>query len=470
MSNSDSIASTPSDSPAACDLLITGALVVTLDDRQTVIEEGAIAIRGNVISAIGSTPDLRKRCKAARTLNAAGRIAMPGFINTHNHTPLMLVRGMIEDLNFAPAYTRSIPKVYALSHEESLALSRVGAYEMLRAGVTTAVDFYRDPKALVTAADEVGLRAVIGGRIHDADTARLSEGIYEHRPEVGEQTLQETVDLMESQDGRTDGRIRCDFAPHAADTCSRDLLRQISKLREKRGGNIHTHLAQSEMELRHVQARDGMLPHQLFESVGLLDDRLIAAHCVFLDPAAVQSVGAHHVNIAHAPHQNARVGNIAPILALEQGGANITLCTDTRSADMFEAMRLAIVSARMLDKGKEPKAPKALDWATKSGAKALGLPGVNGVLQVGDKADIVLVDKYAPNLVPLIDGYGVLVHSGQSLNVKTVIVDGRIRIEEGRPVGFDGDEMVRHGQAVAARLWKTQGGHESIAPSTAMTA
>lgn len=462
MSNSSS-PTTHSGQGIPCDLLVVDALVVTLDATQRVIENGAIAIRGNTVAAIGATADLRAQYRPAEVLHANGKIAMPGFINPHNHTPLMIVRGMIEDLNFAPAYTRSIPKVYALSHEETLALARLGAYEMLRAGATTVVDFYRHPKALLAAADEVGLRAVIGGRIHDADTADLSQGSYVHRTQVGEQTLRETMDLMESQQGRKDDRIRCDFGPHAADTCSKDLLAEVARLHQKRGGNVHTHLAQSEIELEHVKERDGLLPHELFEEVGLLNDKMIAAHCVFLDQQAIADVGRRHVNIAHAPHQNARVGNIAPILALEKAGANITICTDTRSADMFEAMRLAIISARMLDKGKEPKAPRALSWATRTSAKALGLAGVNGMLEVGGKADIILVDQYAPNLVPFIDGYGILVHSGQSLNVKTVIVDGRIRLEDGEPVGFDGQDISRQAQAVAERLWSEQGGHRSIA-------
>lgn len=446
-----------------CDTLIRNALILTLNPQQDIYARGAIAIKGNTIVGLGDTNDIERQFDATEIVEADDKIAMPGFINTHNHTPLMIVRGMIEDMNFAPAYTKSLPKVHSLTHDQTLALSRLGALEMLRSGCTTVVDFYRHPQALRDAANTVGLRGVIGGRIHDVDMAELANGSHEHKNSVGESMLKETMDLFDTQDAERDVRIRCDLGPHAADTCSKWLLEEVAKLAETYQGNIHTHLAQSRMEVQHVLKRDGMKPHQLFDEVGLLNPRLISAHCVFLDDNDITEVGRSGMNVAHAPHQNARVGNIAPILKLQKAGANITLCTDTRSADMFEAMRLALVSARILDKGKEPKAPEALRWATTNPAKALGLEGVNGCLQVGDKADLLLLDKYAPNIVPFIDGVGVLVHSGQSLNVNSVYIDGILRLKDGWPVGVDAAQIAKDAQEVSAHLWATQGGKKAIA-------
>lgn len=446
-----------SDAREHCDLLVFGSLVMTCDEDDRTIAHGAVAIRGNRIAAIGTQDELAARFEAVETIDAGNQLVMPGFINSHNHTPLMIVRGMIEDRNFAPAYTRSLPNVHALSEEETHALSRAGAYELLRGGITTAVDFYRHPRALVAAADEVGLRAVISGRIHDADTAELAQGHYVHKREIGDATLRETLDLIADGERRDNDRIRFDFGPHAADTCSRALLAEVAALAAKRPCNIHTHLAQSQKEVDHVLARDGMLPHRLFADVGLLDERMIAAHCVFLEDEAIAEVGASGMAVAHAPHQNARVGNIAPVRDLADAGARITLCTDTRSADMFEAMRLAVASARIRRKELEPKSRKALSWVLSEPAAALRLPGVSGMLREGDKADVILIDLDSPNLVPFVEGPGMLVHSGQSLNVDTVIVDGRVRLRERKPVGFDGRDIVREAQRVGARLWKAQG-------------
>lgn len=446
-----------------CDRLIVGGPVITLDGEDRVFSRGAIAITGTTIAAIGEAAELEARFSPRQTLRAEDCIVLPGLINSHNHTPLTIVRGMIEDRNFAPSYTSGIPAVHALSFEDTLALARLGCYEMLRSGSTTVVDYFRHPKALAIAAGEMGVRAVIGGRIHDADTEALAQGRYEHRPEIGNATLKETLDLIEDPLLKGNDRIRVDFAPHAADTCSKALLTEVAGLVSRHGGNVHTHLAQSPGEVAYVRERDGMAPHEVFADAGLLNSRLIAAHCVFLKPEDVSAVGRAGMAVAHAPHQNVMAGNIAPIRDLEAAGARITLCTDTRSADLFEAMRLAIGSARIRQKGYEPKAPRVLRWATTSAAAALGLDGITGSLEVGKRADLILLDRRQPNLVPLIDGCGIVVYSGHAANVRTVIVDGRILLEDGRPTLFDGREVARRAQAVAARLW----GECGLTPLTA---
>ena len=440
-----------------CDMLFTGGTVITLDASARCFPSGAVAISGDTILAVGEADDLNKRFSPKETLHAKGKIILPGLVNSHNHTPLMIVRGMIEDRNFAPSYTKGIPEVHSLSYDETLALARLGCYELLRSGATTIVDYYRHPQALLQAIEEVGLRAVIGGRIHDADTEALAQGRYEHLREIGTATLQETCDLIESAGHRKNDRIRIDFAPHAADTCSLPLLVEVASAVEQHGGNVHTHLAQSRTEVAYVKERNGRAPHEVFADAGLLDSRLIAAHCVFLEPEQVMSIGQAKVNIAHAPHQNLMAGNIAPIRDLEAAGARITLCTDTRSGDLFETMRQAIASARIRGGGFDPKAFHVLQWATTSGAAALGMETQIGSLEPGKKADLIMLDQNAPNLVPLIDYYGIIVHSGHSLNVDTVVVSGQVLLKNSRPVTFDGDNIVKEAQSVAIRMWQAFG-------------
>lgn len=317
--------------PMTCDLLIEGPLVLTLDRADRRYAEGAVAIAGRNIVEVGTRQAVAPRYRARETMSAPDAILLPGFINSHNHTPLKVVRGMIEDVGSAPSYSGAMPPVHALSFEETLALSRLGVYELLRTGATTIVDYYRWPQALAQAADELGVRAVIGGRIHDADAEALGRGRYEHRAAIGETTLEETADLIEAWDGKAHGRIRCDLAPHAADTCTLDLLRRVALLAEQHHGrNVHTHLVQSRSEIEHVKAREGLSPVEVLAESGLLDSRLIAAHCVFLEPEEVARVGRAGVAIAHAPHQNAQSGHLAPVLDLEAAGAVITLCADTR--------------------------------------------------------------------------------------------------------------------------------------------
>jgi 5-methylthioadenosine/S-adenosylhomocysteine deaminase len=438
----------------ACDLLIRNALIATFNCADSFIADGAVAIRGDRIAAVGTTGEMTARFEAHTTIDGRHFLAMPGLINTHGHTPLVVTRGLIEDLSSAPMYTRSVPQGHLLSREESLALARLGFYELLRSGCTTVVDFYRQPETLAEAAREVGLRAVITGRIHDIDLDALTDKRMVHSPAIGDQTVQENMDLIARWDGAAAGLIRCDFGVHGTDTCTPDLLRRVADLARNRRGNLHIHLAHARGEVAYVQQRDGMTPTQLLEDVGFLDNRLIAAHCVFVEEEDRKRLGQAAVTVAHAPHQNAPAGNSAPIRDLAEAGARITLCTDARSGDLFEAMRLAVASARMRHGGYEPKARTVLRWATTESAAALGWAGQLAQIEAGHKADLILLDRRQPNLVPVIDGYGILCYSAKGSNVDTVIIDGRIRLAAGRPVGFDGDAIVRDAQRVSEALWQ----------------
>jgi 5-methylthioadenosine/S-adenosylhomocysteine deaminase len=441
-----------------CDILIDGALALTLDTRRATLPDAAIAIRGRDIVAVGPSPVVNAAWSPARRIDARNRIALPGLVNVHNHTPLMVTRGMIEDIGYAPAYTKGVPQGHKLSGEEAHLLSRLGMYEALRAGCTTVVDYYRHPEGCASAAAELGLRAVIGGRVHDADSEALSQGRYEHTAATRDATLAESHALIAKWHGHDGGRIRCDWAPHAPDTCSRELLTEIAALAAKHCGNVHSHLAQGPAENDIVRARDGLSSTRLFEATGLLDSRLIAAHCIFLDPEDIVRCGRAGITVAHAPIGNARSGMAAPILALREAGARIALCTDTYSGDLFEAMRWAISIQRVRENGRFVlSAAEVLDWATRAGAAAIGLGERIGALEAGKRADVILLDRDSPRLAPVVDGTGIVVHSASGGDVDTAIVDGRIVLDNGRPTRADGAEIVRAAQAVAARAWRRAG-------------
>ncbi len=448
--------------PTRCDILVRDALIATFDAADSFLSDGAIAITGNRIVDVGPTRDLASRFAADETIYAKGMLAMPGLINSHNHSPLGVTRGLIEDSTVAPMYTRSVPQGHLLSEEESLALARLGHYELLRSGCTTVVDFYRRPGTLARAAAEVGTRAVITGRIHDIDLDLLTEKRMVHRDEVGEETLQETLEAFSTWDGAAEGRIRCELGVHGTDTCTAHLLRKVGDLAASHGGRIHLHLAHAKGEVAYVQERDGVTPTQLLADVGLLEHKIVAAHCVFVDEADRRTLGQAGVTVAHAPHQNAPAGNSAPIRELEAAGAKITLCTDARSGNLFEAMRLAVASWRLRNGGYEPNARRVLSWAIDGSARAFGWQDL-GRIQAGCRADIILLDRRDPNLAPIIDGYGILAYSATGSNVDTAIVDGKIRLAGRRPVGFDGDAIVAEAQATAERLWLRCGQRRSIA-------
>lgn len=440
-----------------CDLLIVNGFVVTGDAAGAVWRDGAVAVRGNEILEAGPTATVAGRYVAGRTIDATDRIVMPGLVNTHNHSPLMVTRGMVEDLGFAPAYTPNVPQGHALSDEEALVLSRLGLYEMMRFGATTVVDSYNHADGCARAAAETGLRAFVGGRIHDADMAALAGGQWRYDTALGRATLAENLGLFERWDGRENGRIRAVLAPHAADTCSRGLLAEVAAVAAANGATVHTHLAQSALEVECVTQRENRAPSQLFDELGLLNARLVAGHCIHVDAREIERIGAAGVRVAHSPYGNAVSGRIAPVRALEAAGATITLCTDTKSGDMFEAMRFAVAAARIRHAGYDMDGPTVLAWATRNGAAALGLGDRVGALAPGQLADLVILDATAPNLRPLIDGAGQVVYGAVGMNVTTVIVDGRVILEDGAPTLFDAAQVVRDAQRVARRLWQRHG-------------
>lgn len=408
------------------------------------IEDGRIA---RVAPPSGAPADPQ-----AGVIDGRGALCLPGLINSHSHSPLSIVRGMVEDLGFAPAYIPGVPQGHWLSDEEILALARLGVMEMMMAGATTIVDYYRKPDALARAADEMGLRALVGGRVMDADTAALAEGRFVHDPALGRATLKDALDLIDRWQGK--GRIGTILAPHAPDTCSRDLLVEFARLAQDGGKPVHTHLAQSELEVDHILTREGMTPVEFLDDVGLLNDDLVAAHCIFLSPDDIARLGQNRVTVAHAPIGNASFGAAAPIEMLERAGARITLCTDSKSADMFEAMRMAIASARWRSGMKFVlNARQVFGWATRTGADAVRGHAAQGTLEPGAPADLILLDPEAPNLRPVIDGFGIVVHSGCAANVRTVICEGEILVLNGRPTRVNPTEVIAEAQRVAEGLW-----------------
>lgn len=446
----------PNTAPRSCDLLISARAAFLLDEAGTILSDVAVAVVADRIVAVGPRAEIETGWAPTRRLGSPRYLVMPGLVNTHNHTPLMIVRGMVEDLNFAPAYTRGIPQGDALSFEEAHALARLGVWEFLRFGSTTIVDFYRHPEALARAAEEAGLRAFVGGRVMDADSAALARGEWRADAERGRATLAEAMAVVDRR--RAPGSLVTPIlGPHAPDTCSSDLLREVAGLAAERDLLLHTHLHQSPMEVEVVVARDGRRPVETMEEVGLLGPRLVAGHCIHMNDTDIARFGRSGAHVAHVPIGNAAHGSVAPILAHEAAGAGISLATDSKSGDMFEAMRMALAATRIRGGGFAKSAADVLAWGTRGGATALGLGDEIGRIAVGRKADLLLLDTRAPNLAPLVDGPGLLVHSANGSVVDTVVVDGRVVLEGGRPTLFDGDEVIASAEAVARSLWRRHG-------------
>ena len=438
------------------DTLIRGATMITSGSTRRVVRDAAIGIRDGRFAWVGAIVDLPADAIATDTLNLPGRVCLPGFINVHTHAILTMVRGVAEDMGFAPAYTPGVPHGHDVTPDEAVAMARLGAVKALLFGSTLINDSYVHADRTVEPMAALGLRVVTCGRIHDADFSLIGDGRWEHHDTIGDTTLQAAVDLAEAWHGRANGRINVQLAAHAPDTCSDALLRRIGVTARQLRLRVNTHLSQSAAENAQIRRRANRTPTELLDEVGLLNDHLIAAHCIHVTTDDIARIGRAKLNVAHVPKGNATGGTRAPTTALRAAGANIALGTDNMHADMIEVMRWALAIAR-IQEGRVDDAWQpwdALEMASINGARAMGLDQDIGAIEVGKKADVVVIDARRPHLTPHVNLLGSVVHCAQGLDVEHVFVDGRQVVASGRPTQVDLDSVLADAQAAADALWR----------------
>jgi 5-methylthioadenosine/S-adenosylhomocysteine deaminase len=302
---------------------------------------------------------------------------------------------------------------------------------------------------------ELGLRVFACGRIHDVDFSRVHEGEWRYDPAIGAQALADTRALMHAHHGSHGGRANVILAPHAPDTCSDGLLAQVAELARETGLRVMTHLSQSPAENRVIRERSGATPSALLARVGLLNDRLIAAHCIHVTKDDIARIGGAGVTVAHVPKGNATGGSMAPTPKLRAAGARLALGTDNLTQDMAEAMRWALAVARVqegaVSSSWQPR--DVLAMATAHGAAALGLGGDLGYLAAGRLADLVVFDFRRAHLTPCLDPLGTLVHDATGRDVEHVVIDGRLVVRDGRAQLVDEARIRAEAQTVAEGLW-----------------
>lgn len=438
------------------DQLLTDLTVVTVDAQMRVLENAGVAMRGGRIAWVGTMADLPAELADVPRQPLPGRVLTPGFVNVHTHAILSMVRGVAEDLGFAPAYTPGIPHGHDVTPEEAVALARLGAVEALLFGSTLVNDTYVHADLTLPAMAGIGGRVFSCGRIHDADFSLIGDGRWEHHEAIGERTLGEALALAERWHGAFDGRAGVQLSAHAPDTCSDALLARIAEASQQHGLRVNTHLAQSRKEVVQVMARSGRTPAQLLDEVGLLNERLLAAHCLFLDEADIARCGRAGIHVAHIPKGNATGGTAAPTSALRRAGAAMALGTDNMHADMVEVLRWALAIGRIQEEGVDDfwQPNDVLAMGTMGGARAMGLAERIGSIEVGKQADLVAFDFRRPHLVPCVNPVGNLVHTAQGRDVEHVWVDGLQVVAAGRPTQVDLDDILADAQRAAEALWQ----------------
>ena len=436
------------------DLLVTHALLVTMDDKMTVVVDGGLAVSGGVILAVGPSAELFARYAATSVFDAHGGIVMPGLVNTHTHAAMTLLRGLADDLPLDKWLTEHIFPAEAKNVSPDFVYqgTRLAALEMIEGGTTTFADMYYFMEDAARAVDEAGLRAVLGETFIDF-------------PVPDHKDLPATLAFMDGFVKRWKGhaRITPAPAPHAIYTNGRESLLAARDLAWREGLPILIHLAETKKELNDARTAWQKTPTAYLTSIGFFDPPpsgarvpIVAAHCVWLEPQDRVLLKQYGVGLSHNPESNMKLSSgIAEVSMWQKEGLLWGLGTDgpagsNNDLSMFEAMDFAGKLAKVStgDPTVLP-APQIVFAATRGGAAVLGLSDRIGSLAPGKRADIIAVDVRRAHIQPFDDVYSTLVYSVKASDVTDVWVEGRRLLSGGRPLTLD-----RTAVLAAASRWR----------------
>jgi 5-methylthioadenosine/S-adenosylhomocysteine deaminase len=421
------------------DLLISGGTVITMDTEFRVIGDGAVAIQGDTIAAVGQRTDLQARSHGAQTIDAAGTIVMPGMINGHAHAAMSLFRGVAEDhsLNdwlqkyIFPAEARNVTPDFVLWG------TRLGVLEMLRGGITTYADMYYFEDVVAGVTKEAGMRGVLGETILDFPAP-------DHKTPA--EALAYTQKFIDHWKG--DPLITPAVAPHSIYTLSTENLKAAAALARRNGVPILIHLAEAPFESELSREKYKASPVRYLESIGLLGPDVVGAHSIWVDSSDISTLVRLGVGCIHNPSSNMKLASgVMPVVDLLAAGQPVGLATDSAASnnnqDLFQEMNIAakLQKVTRMDPRALP-ARQVVEMATIGGARALHLDKQIGSLEAGKQADIVLIGTGATHSTPMYSVYSQLVYALNAHDVRTVVIAGKIVMENRVMMTMDKPEIL----------------------------
>ncbi len=430
------------------DKLVAGGTVVTVDDNETIYEDGAVLVTDDKIQDVGPTTELQTRYDADEIIDASGKVVIPGLINLHVHSGF--IRGLAEDLPVWEWLAEHVdPTHRALRRDDARVAYELCYMEMLKSGVTCALDMYRYMQEAAEIVDDFGLRAVLSPYVADR------EG-YEYFPSV-----QDNINLVEQYHDTADGRVKVWFGLEHIEYCTEDAYRRVAKLAPEYGVGIHTHGEESVKKAQELTDRYGMRPIEVFKDWGILGSKTVVAHCVWLTNKEIELLSETGTTVAHCPTSNEKLASgVAPVPKLLKHGVTVGLGTDgikeNNRLDVIQEMKNAALLQKVhrLDARAMPS-KQALRMATAGGAQALGLEDEIGSIEVGKQADLVLLDFQQPHLSPNFGAENVvanLVHAAMPSDVETVFVAGERVVDNGEFLPGDQDAIMERYNQKATEL------------------
>jgi len=423
------------------DLLISGGTVLTMDAERRVLEDGAVAVRGDSIVAVGERATVDARYLPARRIDARGKLVMPGLINGHTHAAMTLFRGVADDLNLQDWLTKFIFPAEARNVTEDFVTTgtQLGLLEMIHGGTTTYVDMYYFEDAAARATKAAGVRGILGETILDfpaPDNKTVPEA------------LAYTAEFLKHWKG--DPLVRAAVAPHSIYTASEQTLRQAAELARGNHAPIVIHVAETKKELDDSREKNGASPVVYLGRIGLLGPDVIAAHCIWVDSNDIALLVQYGVGCVHNPSSNMMLASgVAPLGEMFRAGLAVGLGTDgpAGSGNALDMMREMDLTAKLQKITRmDPQAltaKRAVEMATIGGARAVHVEREIGSLEAGKKADLIVLDLDAPHAVPLYDVYSQIVYALNESDVRSVIIGGRIVMQDRRVLTMDEPPVIR---------------------------
>ncbi|WP_236006162.1 amidohydrolase [Paradesulfitobacterium ferrireducens] len=424
-------------------ILLRG-MVLPMTGADVFYRDGEIAIEGDRILSVGERGSAPAGFEPDRILDYPDDVFMPGLINTHTHAAMTLLRSYADDLPLMPwLETKVWPFEEKLTDEDIYWGTALALCEMIRSGTTTMLDMYASMDQVAEAALKAGTRAVI------------SRGLIGNGPN-GRKALAENIELIQRYHKAGEGRIRVMFGPHAPYTCSGDFLQEVKAEADRHGVGIHIHVAETQDEIKIIHDQYGKTPVEWLDGLGLFGGQVVAAHCVHLTEKDMEILASKGVAVAHNPESNMKLNSgTAPIPELRARGITVGLGTDGASSnnnlDLFGEMRSAAFQQKLKAGPTALPAYEVLEMATIGGAKALGLEEV-GMLAPGFKADLISINLDQPHFYPRFSIPAHLVYSAHAGDVRTVIVDGKILMEERKLLTLDEKRICQEVEERAKRI------------------
>jgi 5-methylthioadenosine/S-adenosylhomocysteine deaminase len=441
----------------------------TVVNPDLVQNDVALAVVGSRIAAIGPTDQILKNYPNADVYDGRNKALFPGLINCHAHLTATLQRGFNEDFGFPNSAKLPVQPGSLLQGEEATLMTVVGALEAIRTGTTTFVENAGNIGRYAAALSKTGLRWVFAESIRDSENVPgpLSpEGLAKSETprfsqKVREDGMQRISDLFTAWHGKNNGRISVFPAAALTETSSPELLRDVRAFADKHNLGYTIHLNQSVAEYQFMEKFHKLRPAAYLDRHGFLGPRLFAAHARYVDAGEIALLGKTRTIISHQAGMAANRGVIPPIPALREAGCPIALGTDNNTNDVFEVMRIALLTERIRRTdpfpGVRPQPEDILADATEGGSRAVNMQAAVGSLEVGKKADLFVLDTMKPYLVPAGRLVSAVIHSGHPSDIESVMIDGEFVMRDNKVLTMDEASIIREADAVSKRIWNKVG-------------